>query len=57
MLNQAPAGPLPNGSDLLPSGGLGVRFRIAKANPVNFRLDYAYGNDGSAVYLSVGEAF
>jgi surface antigen Omp85-like protein len=44
-------------SDALWSGGVGVRFRIAQDNPVNFRLDWAYGRDGSALYLSVGEAF
>jgi hypothetical protein len=26
-------------------------------NPANLRFEWAYGNDGDAVYLSVGEAF
>ena len=39
------------------SAGAGLRLRIAKDNPVNFRLDWAQGRDGSALYLSVGEAF
>ena len=41
----------------LPSGGFGVRYLIAKANKVNFRVDVAWGRDGHAVYLGVGEAF
>jgi hypothetical protein len=46
-----------NADDILASGGVGLRFRLAKSNPVNLRVDGAYGNDGAAVYLAVGEAF
>ena len=45
-----------NASDLLFSAGAGLRFQLAKSHPVNFRLDWAYG-DASALYLGVGEAF
>ncbi len=43
--------------DLLSSAGVGVRYRLADSQPVNFRLDVAYGDDGAAVYLGVNEAF
>jgi hypothetical protein len=46
-----------NTDDLLASVGAGLRFQLAKTHPVNFRLDWAYGRDGPAVYLGVGEAF
>ncbi len=39
------------------AGGVGLRFRIADDNPLNFRLDVATGEDGSVLYLGVGEAF
>ena len=43
--------------DILPGGGLGVRFLLAKSNHVNLRLDYAWGKDGSEWYVGLGEAF
>jgi outer membrane protein assembly factor BamA len=43
--------------NLLWSVGGGLRFRIAKENPVNFRIDFAQGEDGGTFYISVGEAF
>ncbi|MBB1087244.1 BamA/TamA family outer membrane protein [Lysobacter sp. SG-8] len=43
--------------DLLPSGGLGLRFKASTEYNVNIRLDYARGKDGDAVYFSIGEAF
>jgi outer membrane protein assembly factor BamA len=43
--------------NLLWSAGAGVRFRLTKDNKINFRLDWAWGKDGSAYYLGVGEAF
>ncbi len=46
-----------NMNDLLPSGGAGLRFRLAKTQPINFRLDVAGGKDGAVVYFGVGEAF
>lgn len=44
-------------SELLPSVGLGVRFMPVKAANTNVRVDYAWGKDGGALYISVGEAF
>jgi hypothetical protein len=41
----------------LPAGGVGVRFRLAKALPLNMRADFAWGRDDSTFALSVGEAF
>jgi hypothetical protein len=46
-----------NSSDLLPSGGLGARFLLARENQVNFRVDYAWGKGSHGVYVGVGEAF
>ncbi len=42
---------------LLPAAGAGLRFRITKVNPVNFRVDYGIGRSGHTVTISVGEAF
>jgi outer membrane protein assembly factor BamA len=44
-------------SDLLPAGGGGLRFRLTKKNPINFRVDYAVGNVGHTLSIGVGEAF
>jgi hypothetical protein len=41
----------------LPAGGLGVRFRLTKALPLNMRADFAWGRDDSTFSLAVGEAF
>lgn len=41
----------------LPAAGLGLRYTATKSNPVNFRLDFAFGRDSSGAYLSLGEAF
>jgi len=46
-----------NWNDALPSGGVGLRFTVAKRNHVNLRADYAWGKDSSALYVSVVEAF
>ncbi len=44
--------------DVYPSYGLGIRFRIQEENNVNFRVDYAIGEDDqSGWYISVSEAF
>jgi outer membrane protein assembly factor BamA len=43
--------------DWLPAGGVGVRFRLAKALPLNMRADFAWGRDDSTFALSIGEAF
>ncbi|MFV8257237.1 BamA/TamA family outer membrane protein [Bdellovibrio bacteriovorus] len=46
-----------DGAAFLGSGGLGVRFRIAEKNPVDFRFDTAYGDQKVSYYFSVGQAF
>jgi hypothetical protein len=46
-----------SGGDLLWAGGAGLRARLSKKNPVSFRLDFAYGKEGPASYVTVGEAF
>jgi hypothetical protein len=42
---------------LLPSAGMGLRYRASKSTGVNLRLDFAIGNDSNAVYFGIGEAF
>ncbi len=44
-------------SEFLPSVGIGLRFMPVKAANTNVRVDYAWGKDGGALYISVGEAF
>ncbi|WP_374034238.1 BamA/TamA family outer membrane protein [Bdellovibrio bacteriovorus] len=46
-----------DGAAFLGSGGLGLRFRIAQKNPVDFRFDAAYGDQKISYYFSVGQAF
>jgi hypothetical protein len=43
--------------DLLPGGGGGVRFRLLKKYPVNFRVDYGQGKSGHTLSIGVMEAF
>lgn len=43
--------------DLLPAGGGGVRFRLLKKYPINFRVDYGFGKDGRTLSIGVLEAF
>jgi outer membrane protein assembly factor BamA len=43
--------------ELLPSAGLGLRITLDEKSHLNYRIDYAWGRDQSALYLSVGEAF
>ena len=43
--------------ELLPSAGAGIRFRLTKTNPVNFRIDYGVGRGSHTLSISVGEAF
>jgi hypothetical protein len=43
-------------TDLLWSGGTGVRYRLGKLNPVDFRVDVAHGDDW-VWYFSVNQAF
>jgi hypothetical protein len=42
---------------LLSSGGVGLRYRLAKDSPMDFRVDTAYGDDEWSWYFSVGQAF
>ena len=46
-----------NFNNLLPAGGAGLRYRLSKTYPVNFRLDFAYGRNGGTYMFSVCEAF
>ena len=43
--------------DVVPGSGVGVRFILAKRNHVNLRVDYAWGENSSALYVGVAEAF
>lgn len=42
---------------MLPSAGMGLRYRASKETGVNLRLDLAIGKDSQAVYFGVGEVF
>lgn len=44
-------------SYVLSSGGLGLRYLASRQNNVNLRADLAFGEDGPAFYLGIGEAF
>jgi hypothetical protein len=44
-------------SDLLPAGGGGLRFRLTKKNPINYRVDYGIGKAGHTFSIGVLEAF
>ena len=44
-------------NNFIPSIGLGGRFLVATENRINVRVDYAWGEDSQALYISVGEAF
>ena len=43
--------------NVLPGGGVGVRYRITKESHVNLRFDYAWGKDSHQAYFFIGEAF
>ena len=43
--------------DLLPGGGAGLRFKLTRKYPINFRIDYGIGRVGHTVSMGVGEAF
>lgn len=43
--------------NLLPGGGLGARFNLAKHDRINLRADVAYGNTGWSWTFALGEAF
>jgi hypothetical protein len=44
-------------ANLLPAGGAGLRFLVAKKNHINLRFDYGIGKDGGGFYMGVAEAF
>jgi len=44
-------------STVLPSAGFGIRFAASTRFRLNLRLDAAWGEDSSAVYFGMGEAF
>ena len=43
--------------DLLPSAGVGLRFKLSKTTGLNLSVDYAVGKDSDAWYFYVGESF
>ncbi|MFC6621536.1 BamA/TamA family outer membrane protein [Novosphingobium panipatense] len=44
-------------STVLPSAGMGLRFRASEQTGINLRLDFAIGKDSNAIYFGVGEVF
>jgi outer membrane protein assembly factor BamA len=46
-----------NTNDILPSAGVGLRFKLSKTTGFNLSVDFAVGEDTSAWYFYVGEAF
>jgi Omp85 superfamily domain len=42
---------------LLPGGGVGLRFNLDKKNHINYRIDLGFGREGRTVSIGVGEAF
>jgi len=51
------AGDLLDEGNLLPAGGIGVRYRPFKTNDVQLRVDLAIGKNDHGVYVGIGEAF
>ena len=43
--------------NLLPAGGVGLRFKLDKVNHINYRVDLGFGRGGSTLSFSVTEAF
>jgi Omp85 superfamily domain len=43
--------------DVLPAGGVGLRYRLTKAYAMHYRVDVAYGKDGWQYYVALNEAF
>jgi outer membrane protein assembly factor BamA len=43
--------------ELLPGGGIGLRFKLDKKNHINYRIDFAVGRDGHTLTIGIGEAF
>jgi hypothetical protein len=46
-----------SGDALLPAGGGGLRYVISQEYHMKIGADYAWGRDGGAFYLRMGEAF
>jgi outer membrane translocation and assembly module TamA len=46
-----------NASNILPGGGLGLRFLLDRQDHINLSVDYAWGRGSTALYISLGEAF
>jgi outer membrane protein assembly factor BamA len=46
-----------NFDDVLPSAGVGLRFKLSKTTGLNLSVDYAVGEDSDAWYFYVGESF
>jgi hypothetical protein len=46
-----------NAENILPAGGIGLRYMVARKNHINLRFDYAIGKDGGGFYMGLGEAF
>jgi outer membrane protein assembly factor BamA len=44
-------------SNLKTTGGLGLRYRVLRDQPINLRLDLGLGSDESGVYFGILEAF
>jgi outer membrane protein assembly factor BamA len=42
---------------MLPSAGMGVRYKASKETGINLRLDLAIGKDSQAIYFGIGEVF
>jgi hypothetical protein len=51
------AGNLIDESNLLPAGGIGVRYRPFRSNDVQLRVDVAVGKNDHGIYVGIGEAF
>jgi hypothetical protein len=45
------------GDNFLFAIGTGIRFQLTSKNPLNYRIDVAWGKNGVQFYFSVGEAF
>ncbi|MGH7493039.1 MAG: BamA/TamA family outer membrane protein [bacterium] len=44
-------------AQVLPAGGLGLRYQLTQKFPMHMRFDYSWGRDGSLFYFGVSEAF
>jgi outer membrane protein assembly factor BamA len=44
-------------ADIVPGGGVGLRFLLTRRTHVNLRVDYAWGKNSHALYIGVMEAF